>query len=93
MVSTESDLIKAHKHAINHREEILQSKICECFDCVKTFSPNLVKHWTDKQWHPKGATALCPCCGNNSVIGDKSAFRLSEHFLEKMRAYWCPDEE
>jgi acetone carboxylase gamma subunit len=35
-----------------------------------------------------GTTALCPYCGIDSVIGDKSGFPITKEFLEKMYQHW-----
>ncbi len=39
--------IEAHKHSINHREEILNSSLCGCFYCLKIFQPSKIVEWAD----------------------------------------------
>ena len=83
-----ADVKAAHKRSIRHRDEVLNSSKCGCFYCLAIFPPNSIKDWCDDQWHEDGATALCPHCGIESVIGDKSGFEISEHFLRQMHQHW-----
>ena len=74
----------AHKHSIFNRTEIVQSKLCGCFYCLQIFKPDEVIAWTDEE-DPRGLTALCPHCGIDSVIGDRSGFPAgNEDFLKAM---------
>ena len=87
------DYIAAHKHCANHREEILGSKLCGCFYCIKLFCPDEILDWIDTSTeetdiNEKGQTALCPKCGIDSVIGDASGFPIDISFLKKMHGYW-----
>ena len=47
-----------------------------------------IEDWCDSQWHPDGATALCPKCGIDSVIGDNSGYPITTEFLQQMRKRW-----
>jgi hypothetical protein len=78
-----ADLREAHKHSSNHRKEVEASAVCGCFYCLSTFPPAEIGKWTDK-----GQTALCPKCGIDSVIGDRSGFSISTGFLASMRSHW-----
>lgn len=69
----------AHQHCFRNREEVLASTICGCFYCRSLFSPSTIEEWTDDH-----ATALCPKCGTDAVVGDESGFRLSSEFLDEM---------
>jgi hypothetical protein len=84
---TQPDYVQAHKHSSYHREEIISSKICGCFYCLATFSPNEIIDWIDEKDNI-GQTALCPRCGIDSVIGIESGFPISQEFLKKMHQYW-----
>jgi hypothetical protein len=78
----------AHKHSIFHKDEILNSNLCGCFYCLKTFKPQEIIEWTDED-NPKGETALCPFCEIDSVIGDKTGFPIDDiNFLEEMRSFY-----
>ena len=77
------DVRKAHEHASYHRDEVLGSFKCGCFYCCKIFGPTEIKEWIDR-----GQTALCPKCGIDSVLGDRSGYEITENFLKKMYHYW-----
>ncbi len=69
-------LKSAHKHSIYNQKEIMESDVCGCFN------------WCDKD-NPKGATAMCPNCYVDSLIGSKSGYPVDEQeFLEEMNEYW-----
>ncbi len=77
------DLRKAHKHCGRNRDELLASREAGCFHCLKVFDPNDIAEWTDGN-----ATAICPRCGIDSVLGDASGYPMTASFLEEMNAYW-----
>lgn len=77
------DVQAAHRHSSNHRAEIESSTLCGCFYCCASFAPTEIVEWVDE-----GQTALCPKCGIDSVIGDRSGFAISEPFLSTMKTYW-----
>ena len=81
-------LKSAHKHSIFHKKEIMESRICGCFNCLRTFQPGEIFNWCDEE-NPKGATAICPYCYVDSVIGSKSGFPVDDpDFLEEMYSYF-----
>jgi hypothetical protein len=82
-----ADVQEAHKHASRHRAEVLRSGLCGCFYCCSTFSPQDITRWTDEVGG-EGQTALCPRCGIDSVLGDRSGFELSPGFLLNMKSCW-----
>ncbi len=83
------DVQEAHKHSSNHRAEVLASTICGCFYCGQTFAPAEIEDWIDEtDDQPEGTTALCPKCGIDSVIGDRSGFPLTPAFLQQLNRYW-----
>ena len=73
----------AHKHSSNHRDDIEKSDQCGCFYCLEIFSPTEILDWVDD-----GSCALCPRCGIDSVIGEKSGYLITREFLRKMNDYW-----
>jgi hypothetical protein len=84
----QSILEDAHKHSIFHVNEIIESTFCGCFYCLSIFKPIEIVEWTD-EGDSRGKTALCPKCGVDSVIGDKSGFAvIDEIFLKEMNARW-----
>ena len=81
-------LESAHQHSIFNEKDILQSHVCSCFYCLKSFSPIEIVEWVDED-NPKGKTPLCPHCGIDSVIGDKSGFPIGDqNFLKEMNAFY-----
>lgn len=80
----ESLLRQAHTHSSGHRAEIESSAVCGCFYCLSIFPPSAIKEWIDDN-----ATALCPGCPVDSVIGDASGFPVSDpKFLTAMHGLW-----
>jgi hypothetical protein len=78
----------AHKRSIRHRPEIEASTVCGCFYCGRTFAPGEIEEWTDTSKILPEQTALCPNCGIDSVIGDKSGYAITPAFLAKMNRAW-----
>jgi hypothetical protein len=83
-----SNVREAHTHSSHHRAEILASTLCGCFYCCATFRPDAIEEWTDSDAAGVGQTALCPKCGIDSVLGDKSQFEVSKEFLKLMKSFW-----
>lgn len=82
------DLKEAHQKSIRHRAEILASNQCGCFYCLAIFPATEIQDWCDSQWHPEGATALCPYCGVDAVIGDASGYQITAEFLTDLNRRW-----
>jgi hypothetical protein len=78
----------AHRRSIHHRVDILASKSCGCFYCGAIFPPERITEWTDVTGDGSGQTALCPECGIDSVIGDRSGTPITGELLTEMHAYW-----
>ena len=83
MKLTEQQLQEAHSHTTHNHDEIGQSRTCACFDCGETYAVGEVTKWIDN-----GATALCPRCGMDCVLGDAAGFELTAGFLNQMRQRW-----
>ncbi|AWN52351.1 cytoplasmic protein [Methylobacterium sp. 17Sr1-1] len=70
----------AHKHTSRHADEVGSSARCGCFYCLEVFSPNEITDWIAEE-----GTALCPRCGIDAVIGDRSGFPVGDRvFLQAM---------
>lgn len=87
---SEPDHIRAHKASIYNQKQVKESEYCGCFDCLAIFSNQEITEWTDES-HSKGATAICPRCYNDTVLGSASGFPITKEFLERMKQHWCPD--
>jgi hypothetical protein len=76
------DVIDAHRHCRENRQEVQESKLCGCFFCGKTFPPEQIVDWTDS------GDAICPYCDMDSVLGDRAGFPLDRPFLARMYEAW-----
>ena len=83
-LNNHSELKKAHQYCTNNKEQLIESNICGCFYCCKIYSPKEIKEYLNEG----DGTALCPYCGIDSVIAEKSGFKVTKEFLNKMRDYW-----
>lgn len=81
-------LYLAHRHSSKNREEVLASKECGCFYCLRIFTPDKIEDWIDSNKEGIAQTALCPFCGVDSVLGSKSGYSIENKFLEKMHKIW-----
>jgi hypothetical protein len=69
--------------------------VCGCFHCVQLFPPADIVAWTgldvtdfDNPDATDGDTALCPRCGSDSVLGDRSGYTITLPFLNRMHEAW-----
>ncbi|MDO9091553.1 MAG: hypothetical protein Q7U99_02735 [Rubrivivax sp.] len=90
-----SDLLAAARHAHSNQAEIEGSIVCGCFCCMQTFAPTEILAWSgldlsnfDNPDAASAGTALCPRCGSEAVIGDKSGYRIDPDFLARMNEAW-----
>ena len=87
----ELTLLSAHRYCGDHREMVEASEWCGCFHCSSLF-----RRPTIKEWVKEGQTALCPNCGIDAIIPDKSGFLFGPHdtammaiqFLTNMHKRW-----
>ncbi len=86
MTYTQEQLKAAHKHCSRNHEAIQESALCGCFYCCQTFPADQVQKYTSPH------DALCPKCGIDSVLADKSGLPLDAAFLEAMYEYWFENE-
>lgn len=92
---TTPDLLAAQRHATNNRAEIDAGTLCGCFYCMKTFPPTDIIAWSgfdlaqfDNPQAEGDETALCPHCGSESVIGNRSGYPIDAVFLGDMHEAW-----
>lgn len=90
------DLLAAHRHSSNNRDEVEASQICGCFYCSQIFPATEIIAWAgldvssfDNPDSSDAGTALCPRCGSETVIGDKSGYPIDAEFLRRMNEAWC----
>lgn len=76
------DTAALHKAARQHRFEVFHSDHCACFACGKTFLPQQIVEWTDKNM-----TALCPFCKMDSVLPSYNGTPTDPETLQEMNRY------
>jgi hypothetical protein len=52
-----------HELSWRNRVGISAVKVASCYYCLKCFPTNRIREWADDE-----QTALCPCCGIDSVV-------------------------
>lgn len=94
-MNTPPDLLAAHAHASKNRAELEASTRCGCFWCQEMFTPAEIVAWGgldmasfENPDAAEGETALCPHCGVEAVIGDRSGFDITPQFLARMHEAW-----
>ena len=90
-----SALLAAYRHTNNNREELEASQLCGCCSCMQIFPAQDIVAWDglevgdfDNPESITGGTALCPHCGNDSVLGDKAGYPIDLDFLGRMSEAW-----
>ena len=90
-----SDLLEAYRYTSNNWSHIEASSACGCCSCVQVFPPDEIVAWAgldmaniDDPEAVKRQTALCPRCGSEAVIGDKSGYPINAQFLTRMNEAW-----
>ena len=78
----------AIRAATNNREKLKESEKCGCYYCGQIFSPDEIVEWCPELDPEEEVTAICPYCGIDSVIPDKSGLPLTPEFLEAMHKVW-----
>ena len=82
---TKEFLKNSHKGSFKNKKELLDSKICGCFYCEKTFSKKEIIEWIVET--DNNETAMCPNCGIDSVLSEK--YPISDKiFLSEMNKIW-----
>lgn len=92
MINYSQRMLKdAHKHSRHNFEELSDSYLCACFHCCTLFAIEKITEWTDKA-SDDGATALCPVCGIDAVLGNRAGFPIHEGaFVRAMNTHWFQD--
>ena len=90
-----NELLAAYRYTSNNYAQIEASKFCGCCNCLQIFPAEEVAAWTGLDMNnlddPKASaeqTALCPKCGSEAVLGDKSGFPIHSSFLARMNEAW-----
>ena len=90
-----NELLRAHRHTTNNQVEVEASKLCGCICCLQVFAPDEIVAWAGLDVsdfdHPdavSSGTAVCPRCGAESILGDKSGYPIDPVFLGRMNEAW-----
>lgn len=90
-----NELLEAHGHTTGNRAELEASGICGCCYCLDIFSPDEVTTFTGADIsafdNPDATfveTAVCPRCGSEALLGDKSGYAITPQFLGRMHQAW-----
>ncbi len=90
-----NELLAAYRYVSNNWTQIQASQRCGCCSCLQIFPPDEIVAWSgldmnniDDPQAIGNQTALCPRCGNEAVLGDKSGFPIQAGFLLRMNEAW-----
>lgn len=75
---------KILSHTVNNEIEILQSKKCGCIFCGHTFEAKSIKNWTSVK---NKASAICPACGMNMIVGDSSGYSINKKWVGEVSSF------
>lgn len=78
-------LTKAQGYSKNNKAMLDYDEKCGCFYCMRIFNPKEINELIDDKG---GATAICPYCGIDAVIGESSGYPIRKEFLEEMYKQW-----
>ena len=81
----DEELLAAHKACIDNMAQLQAGKVCGCFYCMSIFPPEKIEEYLEEGEY---GTALCPSCGIDAVIGEKSGYPITPEFLKRMYHYW-----
>lgn len=84
MIYPDDFLNSAHGFCTSNREALMQSSVCACFYCLEKYNPSTIIEWIDNKCPD---TAICPLCGIDSVLAEKSPLPINDlDFLKQMQA-------
>lgn len=77
------DVDDASKYSIHNIKQLEESEIAGCYFCCQIFKPSEVEEFVDED-----DTVICPKCGIDSVLGDKSGYEINIETLKKLKERW-----
>lgn len=81
MKANKDNALDVYKHANNNEIEILQSKRCHCLFCRHSFDSKKIVNWAGNDG---SASAVCPECGMDAVVGDASGYEFTKESLKEV---------
>lgn len=82
---SENELQKINEYSINNIQSLDETQKCGCFYCGRIFDSSEIAESIEDDG---GDTAVCPFCGIDSVIGEKSGYEITPALLKEMHNYW-----
>jgi hypothetical protein len=90
-----SELLAAYRYTSNNWGQIEASRMCGCCSCMQIFPRDEIVAWTgldmnnvDDPQAVERQTAMCPRCGSEAVLGDRSGYPINVQFLGRMNEAW-----
>lgn len=84
------DYYTLNRQSAFNRALIVETPECGCFHCGSRFPGSKVSKWLDEG--DKEMTALCPYCGDDTVVVGTTELPLSTALLTKLYIHWFEKE-
>ena len=68
----------------NNKPKLEMAKSCGCIYCERIFDPKEIEEWLYGSRIDYLGTAICPYCGNDTVIGELTGLPISKDYLHEM---------
>jgi hypothetical protein len=81
-VKPEDAFAKLHKLSFRNKELLDLERAASCFNCFSYMKPDRIEEWTDNQ-----QTAICPCCGIDSILPGEVAPPLLQEMYNRYFSY------
>lgn len=81
-----NELLEAFKHTTSNRAQLESSTTCAPQEVVAWAGLDISSF--DDPASAQGETALCPRCGSEALIGDRSGVAITADFLHRMNLAW-----
>jgi hypothetical protein len=67
-----------------NRDDLAAAEVCGCYRCRAMFPPSAIVTWKDEIEEGDGQTAVCPQCGDTTVIAPKPSFTMTPAALRRV---------
>lgn len=85
-IDREREASRLHRHTRSNRMELEASEVCGCLACERIYSPTDVVRWIEED--ENAATAVCPHCGIEAVVGSASGIPITPSVLRRAHERW-----
>ena len=92
-ISSEELIAQFHSHSRGNREEIEASTGAQCYSCSDVYGAETISEWRDEWVSPETQnrvprwSAICPTCGQVTVVGDASGLLKDQAAVAVLRSY------